>query len=197
MNKTSKPSRTQNRELTALEYTILGFLGIQPQSGYDIIMLFEVGTYRASASAGSIYPVLKRLEALNLITSTLETVHETRPRKVYSLLPAGGQVLDEWLRREPSMAEVLEEYDIAMRKFLAAEARLSRVEVLEWLNAYERVAASALALRESFSRATDNEEALSAHTRLINRWLVLEIEARLHWIREARSRLTGTPQETA
>src|SRR4051812_17319790 len=102
------------RELTTLEYVILGFMGIKPRSGYDIMTSLETGVYRASASTGSIYPILKRLESLELITSTIEAVYETRPRKVYSLLPAGEKVLDEWLRRSPNMAEVIEGYDIAM-----------------------------------------------------------------------------------
>ena len=32
-----------NRGLTTLEYIILGFLGMKPQSGYDIINNFETG----------------------------------------------------------------------------------------------------------------------------------------------------------
>ena len=88
----------QSRELTTLEYTILGLLGMQPQTGYTILSTFESGAYRWSASAGSIYPVLKRLEKQGIVTSKLEVVHEARPRKVYTLLPAGEQLLDDWLR---------------------------------------------------------------------------------------------------
>ncbi|HVO43331.1 MAG TPA: PadR family transcriptional regulator [Aggregatilineales bacterium] len=181
----------QTRELTPLEYVILGFLAIKPQSGYDIINNFELGVYRASASTGSIYPVLKRLEKLELIGSTLEVVYETRPRKVYTLRPAGEQLLDEWLRRPPSMQEVIEEYDIAMHKFLVAEYRLSRAEVLEWLDAYEQVVTASLALRSAIIKATRGE-GLSLHAQLINRAMEFEIDARLAWIKDSQARLRST-----
>jgi len=176
------------RDLTELEYVILGFLGIKPQSGYDIIGNFETGIYRASASTGSIYPVLKRLEKLDLIASMLEAVHETRPRKVYSLLPTGEQTLDEWLRRPPGMPEVIEAYDIAMHKFLVAEHRLSRTEVLEWLDGYEQVVTLSLALRSAVTQATRGEK-LSLHESLVNKSIELEIQSRLAWIKTAQDRL--------
>src|SRR5262245_17145628 len=133
MKKESAQAGSASRELTTLEFVILGFLGVKPKSGYDIMNDLQTGVYRASASTGSVYPILKRLEKLGLITSTIEAVYETRPRKVHSLLPAGEQILDDWLRRPPTMAEVIEEYDIAMHKFLVSEFRLSREEVLNWL----------------------------------------------------------------
>ncbi len=192
MRKEPVHAGSQSRELTTLEYVILGFLGIKPGSGYDMMHNLETGIYRASASRGSIYPILKRLEELGLITSTIEAVYATRPRKVHSLLPAGEQVLDDWLRRTPTMAEVIEEYDIAMHKFLVSEYRLSREEVLEWLAAYEAVANTARTLHSALIAATGTDSPLSAHTRLITRSLMLEIEARLTWIKEAQTRLRGT-----
>ncbi len=191
MKKEAVPNGQQNRELTSLEYVILGFLGIRPQSGYDIMHNLETGIYRTSASTGSIYPVLKRLEKAGLITSTIEVVYETRPRKVHSLLPDGEQLLDEWLRRQPKMSEVIEEYDIAMHKFLVAEYRLNRAAVLEWLDAYEAVANMARVLHDALLAAAETETHLSLHTRLVNRSLMLDIDARLVWIKEAQAQLRG------
>jgi DNA-binding PadR family transcriptional regulator len=191
MKKDPVQAGSPSRELTTLEYVILGFLGIRPSSGYDIMHHLETGVYRASASTGSVYPILKRLEKLGLITSTIEAVYETRPRKVHSLLPAGEQALDDWLRRAPTMAEVIEEYDIAMHKFLVSEYRLSRKEVLDWLAGYEAIVKMAHALHTALMAATGNESQLSEHTQLINRSLVLEIEARLAWTEEAQARLRG------
>jgi DNA-binding PadR family transcriptional regulator len=51
-----------DRELTTLEYIVLGLISLQPQSGYDVVSYFESGAYSWSASPGSIYPMLKRLE---------------------------------------------------------------------------------------------------------------------------------------
>ncbi len=191
MKKEPVQAGSHSRELTTLEYVVLGFLGIKPGSGYDMMHNLETGIYRASASRGSVYPILKRLEKLGLITSTIEAVYETRPRKVHSLLPAGEQVLDDWLRRAPTMAEVIEEYDIALHKFLVSEYRLTREEVLDWLAAYEVTVNTARVLHSALIAATGNESSLSEHTRLINRSLMLEIEARLAWVKEAQTRLRG------
>jgi DNA-binding PadR family transcriptional regulator len=179
----------QTRELTTLEYVILGFLAIKPQSGYGIITNFEMGLYRMSASTGSIYPVLKRLAERGLISSELEAVHETRPRKIYTLLPAGGALLDEWLRRQPSMAEVIEEYDIAMHKFMIAEYRLSRSEVLAWLDGYEKIAEWSRTMRTALDGLPEALPTESIHTALLNESITIEIEARLTWIHAAQARL--------
>ncbi len=191
INKEPRPNKQRDRELTPLEYMILGFLGIKPKSGYDILQSFELGFYRASASTGSVYPILKRLEQLGLITSTLEAVYETRPRKVYSLLPAGAARLDEWLRRTPSLQEVIEEFDIAMHKFMVAEHRMSRTEVLQWLDAYETTVMACRAVHEAIRQAIKNDLEMSLHAQLINRSLILELDARLAWIQEAREQLRG------
>jgi len=119
----------------------------------------------------------------------LEAVYETRPRKVYELLPEGEKTLDQWLRRSPTMAEVIEEYDVAMHKFLVAERRLSRTEVLDWLDAYEQNTNAARDLHHVLAHATAEEAEISVHTRLIQQSLLLEVEARLTWIATAKARL--------
>ena len=89
------------RDLTALEYIVLGLVSLQPQSGYSITSFFEDGSYSWSASPGSIYPMLKRLEDGGMILGELEMEYETRPRKVYTLTESGGKRLDEWLTDTP------------------------------------------------------------------------------------------------
>ncbi|MHB8625167.1 MAG: PadR family transcriptional regulator [Aggregatilineales bacterium] len=184
------------RDLTSLEYVILGFLALKPQSGYTILNNLEIGVYRASASTGSVYPVLKRLEKAGLIASAIEAVYETRLRKVYTLLPAGEQLLDAWLRQPPTMAEVIEEYDIALHKFLIAEYRLSRAEVLTWLDHYEAVTNAALAIRTAIAAIADPDAAISPHAELINHSLKLETETRLSWIHVAQAHLQALSDPT-
>ena len=181
----------QNRELTTLEYTILGLLGMQPQTGYTILNTFESGAYRWSASAGSIYPVLKRLEKQRIVTSQLEVVHEARPRKVYTLLPAGEQLLDDWLRQPPTLHDVIENYDIALYKFVFAESRLSRAEILVWLDVYESITRSSDAMQRVMNDTSRQTGALSLHQELVAESIALETKARLAWIELARQRLTS------
>ena len=191
MKQSAHPAKDRTRELTTLENVILGFLAFEPQSGYAMMNNLETGVYRASASTGSVYPVLKRLEKLGLISSLIEAVYETRPRKVYKLLPSGEAVLDEWLRRDPTIAEVIEAYDLAMHKFLIAEFRLSRAEVLAWLGGYEAVVEATLAIHAALDQATKDEPGLSLHAQLIREAIILEIQARRAWIQAARARLTA------
>jgi DNA-binding PadR family transcriptional regulator len=179
------------RELTTLEYTILGLLGMQPQSGYSIISMFETGAYRWSASAGSIYPVLKRLEKQGILTSQLEVVHEARPRKVYALLPAGEKLLDDWLRQAPNLQDVIENYDIALYKFVFAEFRLTRAEVLAWLDGYEAITRSSDATQHIMNETTRQTDGVSLHQQLASESIALEIKARIAWIELVRQRLTS------
>jgi len=184
----AKPPVTQPRELTTLEYVILSFLAIEPQSGYNILNQLEAGLYRASASTGSVYPVLKRLETAGLANSLIEAEYETRPRKVYTLTETGMKLLDSWLRQAPEMADVIEQYDLMLHKFLIAEYRLSRAEVLAWLSAYEQVTRGSLSMRQAIAAVSD-PDLLSTHVDLINQSLHLEVETRLAWITAAQARL--------
>src|SRR5512138_1711667 len=119
-------SNDAERELTTLEYLVLGLTAQEAQSGYSIITTFESDRYRWSASPGSVYPMLKRLENQGYLTSELESIYETRPRKMYSPTPLGLAVLDEWLRRPLTRGEVAVERDMVLLKFLFMEKRLSR-----------------------------------------------------------------------
>jgi DNA-binding PadR family transcriptional regulator len=126
------------RDLTTLEYIILGLLGTSPQSGYSIMGTLETGVHRWKAGAGAIYPALKRLERHEIISSKLEVVNETRSRKIYSLTPEGEELLDHWLKEPPSPGRAPDEFDLLLVKFLLGEPRLTREEVLALLDTNEK-----------------------------------------------------------
>jgi DNA-binding PadR family transcriptional regulator len=176
------------RELTTLEYMVLGQISLLPQSGYSIIHLFGSDLYRWSASPGAIYPILKRLEEQKFLASELELVHETRPRKIYSLTPLGESILDKWLKRPPTKREVSIERDILLIKFLYIEKRLNRTEVLAWLDAYDQEAAG----YEILLRIPDDPEMAdlrSVHYQLIIEAARMEAKMQREWIQRVRQRL--------
>jgi DNA-binding PadR family transcriptional regulator len=183
MTMTSLPERS----LTVLEYIVLGLIGEMPQSGYSIISMLEEGTHRWSASPGSIYPILKRLEKQGCIIGELEMIYETRPRKMYTLTPLGEQLLDEWLRSPLPWSEVLDERDIVLLKFLFVEKRLSRAEVLAWLDNYEQLTLSFDGPKRVFYESLISESSL--HQQLIHEMTMMELNMQLTWIRMARRRL--------
>ena len=183
-----------NRTLTTLEYAALGLIGMQPQSGYSIISTFETSFYRWSASPGSIYPMLKRLERQEIIVGKLEMTYETRPRKMYTLTPLGETILDEWLKAPLSKSEVAEERDTAMMKFLFAEKRLTRSEVLAWLDNYEKTVE---AYRVMFELQRSPELSVwSMHQQLVAEASLMEVDMQRTWIQRARSQLQTMPLHT-
>lgn len=175
------------RELTTLEYIVLGLIGYTPQTGYSILGALENNTSRWSSSPGSVYPILKRLESQGFIAGELEIIHETRPRKVYRLTPLGETTLDTWLRTQLDVREVLDRRDIALIKFLFAEKRLPRAEIIKWLDDYEKLTDAYDAQRRIFF-----EMALTApslHSQLIQEATMLELNMQRTWIQLARRRL--------
>lgn len=176
-----------SRDLTTLEYMLLGILSTGPQSGYSINSLLENGIYRWKASPGATYPALKRLEKNEIITSEIQVVSETQSRKVYSLTPRGEILLDQWLVAPLTESELLEEHNIMLVKFLFAENRMSRVQVLEFLDEYEkRMDVFDAKLRILYQFAKDVS---SSHQRLIYKSIAMERIAHRRWLRSARRAL--------
>jgi Predicted transcriptional regulators len=92
----------QNTE-SCLSLAILGFLSIEPASGYGLRKIFLNTAARGySASPGAIYPALQRLEAEGFIEGTVEKRDTLRPRMVYSLTGRGKEELIETLRSRSS-----------------------------------------------------------------------------------------------
>ena len=73
---------------------ILSILKQGDTYGYEIMkQLNELSHGRIKWKEGSLYPVLKRLEAENRVKSYWNTTGYGRPRKYYTLLPEGEKAL--------------------------------------------------------------------------------------------------------
>lgn len=177
------------RELTTLEYVVLGFISVEPQSGYSIISTLETGVHRWSASPGAIYPILKRLEQLGLIDGELEIPNEARARKMYRLSEAGYALLDEWLLAPLTNRELLEERDITLLKFLFAEKRLAKEQIVAWLRTYQIGTARYKTARQVVFEVTVPQ--VTPHQRLIWEATLLELEMQERWIEMALEQLEG------
>lgn len=73
---------------------ILGMLGHQPATGYDLQrrIAVQLGSFW-KASFGQIYPALKALEHDALVTSRTSTGAKGRPKVVFMITPAGRKEL--------------------------------------------------------------------------------------------------------
>lgn len=85
----------------------------QPEYGYSLIQKLE--EKNASIEAGTLYPLLRRLEKQQLLKSEWDTT-ESRPRKFYMLSEQGTQVYDrlksEWQTLSQQLATILMEEDV-------------------------------------------------------------------------------------
>jgi DNA-binding PadR family transcriptional regulator len=106
-------------ELNPTARAILGVLSFGPHSGYDI-KAFVDRTLRFfwAASYGSIYPELKRLEAMGLISAS-DDATGGRKRTVYALTDAGRDRLHAWVMSDESLAYELRDEGL-LKLFVAS-----------------------------------------------------------------------------
>lgn len=83
-----------------MKYVLLGFLSLQPMTGYELKKMVSISTGQFySASYGSIYPTLRKLEKEGSVLSS-EGKEGNRVKITYSITPKGEQQLDEWLEQQ-------------------------------------------------------------------------------------------------
>ena len=108
-------------DLNPTARALLGVLSFGPQSGYDIKAFVDSSIrFFWAASYGSIYPELKRLQAMGLIEATDEATG-ARKRTVYSLTQAGHAALREWVTSDEPLAYELRDEGL-LKLFLASNA---------------------------------------------------------------------------
>ncbi|MDH4270850.1 MAG: PadR family transcriptional regulator, partial [Candidatus Aminicenantes bacterium] len=131
------------KKLTTLEYALLGLVGMSPMTGYDVHKVFATTPLaHFSSSPGAIYPALQRLARIGLLEARLDTAKEARPRRVYSLTTAGENALEAWLHQPVSREDLIRGAGAPVLRFSLAGDRLSRAEILDYLESYQKVVAS-------------------------------------------------------
>ncbi|HEX3054496.1 MAG TPA: PadR family transcriptional regulator [Aggregatilineaceae bacterium] len=194
--------RPLDRGLTIKEYSVLGLLGIGPQSSYSLVSMFSVRPRRLHARHHLIRQILKRLERAEIILSELDISSESNPQKIYSLTPTGEMLLDNWLKKPVTMVDILDIPDVLLNKFLFMEHRLSRQDILTWLDSYEQNLDMIHSIRSYFSDT--GIESGWAHEKLTFQYTLMEFEMRRTWLQQARqaiedrsdARVTSGPTES-
>jgi PadR family transcriptional regulator, regulatory protein PadR len=91
-----------------------------PTHGYELaVRLREQALTDAEVERGALYRTLRQLEANGNVGSEWTTATAGPARRVYRLMPAGEQHLEEW-------ATVLEHMSAAMRRFVRDARRPQR-----------------------------------------------------------------------
>jgi DNA-binding PadR family transcriptional regulator len=174
--------------LTEVEGCALGVVWQRgPCTAYEVRMEFAVSsTPRWSASAGSIYPALKRLLARKLVEA--ESEHwGPRSRTRFAITRRGLAQLHRWVGPpfEPGLAGPAFDPLRTRSCFLGAMPRPARARFVDQARRDTRAALDRLRAAAAAPHAAGDFEAMSL------RGSVLELEARLRWLDELRHQLGG------
>ena len=147
--------------VTPLGYALLCEIRQAPRSGYALRRVFEttpLGIF--SGSPGSIYPALKRLERHRLIRA----VGSGRGGR-FEITRAGQEVLEAWLGRPVTVADVSRGTDLELCLLRFAFLQGERKAAVRFLKSFATVAKAREAELEAFL-ASDDGRALPLHGRL-------------------------------
>jgi DNA-binding PadR family transcriptional regulator len=165
---------------TILGYALLGLLGQEPRSGYDLRKIFSTTPFtHFSDSPGAVYPALARLHRRGWVATSRPA--GGRRRQLLRLTPAGRKAWLAWLRRPPTRPDVIRGMDQLMVRFafmgevLPAEAVVRFLETLareidahvEDLRRFRREAAAAMSTtgRLAYDEGVEAYEAAAAWAR--------------------------------
>lgn len=183
-------SRERNLSgLSELEGVVLGIMQrMQPCTAYTIRMELQASPSSYwSASAGAIYPLLRRLERSGLVSGQADP-GDRRGRRLLRLTPAGRDLHRDWMLSGTSIEVASAISDtVRSRTFflgsLAEDDRLQFVtESVQTLEAFLHVA------KRDLDERAESEDPWS---RLAALGAVYQAEARLAWMREVRRQVAG------
>lgn len=105
----SKNPLEEEFDLTPTAWTILGFLSLQPRSGYEIREAAKRSVHFFwGVSDGQLYPQLKVLESLKLIEAP-HGVEGPRSRQRWQLTARGREALRSWLAAPSAHIQIRDE----------------------------------------------------------------------------------------
>lgn len=177
-----------------LECFVLGVIWqLGPCSPYDIRRhLAASPSTQWSASAGAIYPLVKKLEQRKLLRARDQATGK-RPRRMYVITPAGRRVLQAWVGPPLASEAISVAYDP-----LRTRARFLGVASAAQRQAWVKAAEAALA--EVERRVQEWQSSYGGDDpflRLMTRTGELDVQSRRVWLREvgaAVNRGEWTPQ---
>ncbi len=174
--------------LSTLDVAMMGLLRMAPMSGYELRKVFAttpLGVY--SSSPGAIYPALKKLSRLGLVSGTIRTGKTRRPTETFSLTHEGVTALRHALIAPITLDDVAWRMPELMLRFAMMESALSRPQILAALANLESQVRSHVGSLKEFHRKI--AESLSLFGRLIFESGIADYENRALWARRTIDRL--------
>jgi DNA-binding PadR family transcriptional regulator len=182
--------------LVSLKHAILGFVDLEPATGYTLAQRFDGSTASFwSATQSQIYRELHDLERAGLVECEVIPQPGKPSRKLYKITRAGSLELSSWLT---APVDPLQLRDPFLLKFVFAAqleaAALDRALArhAEELQQKREEYKARLAMPEIFSLARSPREALLWRLSIDNG--LVFVEAQLRWTTRARAALSGTEE---
>lgn len=178
-------------ELTELERCTLGVIWRDgPMTAYEVAALYarSLSPYW-SGSAGAVYPLVKRLRQRGLIRG-LRRAWNGKKKTVLEVTDAGRESLREWLTPPlPSDAAAPSHYPLRTRLYFVEvlSDREKRAFFIDAERAVREQLAAAKRQRRRDAEAANTSEAIG------HLGVIYELEARLRWLRAARTALGIQP----
>jgi DNA-binding PadR family transcriptional regulator len=179
----------------SLRAAILGFLALEPTTGYTLKQRFD-GSVRSfwSATQSQIYRELHALQAEGLVGVTAVPGDGKPDRKVYSITPPGRDALAAWL--EQPLEPLVLRHPLLLKLVFAAGLPPERLDAL-----LARYAEAMAATRAGYAARLDDMQifSLAGSGRERDIWaLAIEhgiawCDMELAWIAQARDRLGRRP----
>ncbi|MCG3188649.1 MAG: hypothetical protein LKCHEGNO_00774 [Burkholderiaceae bacterium] len=175
----------------SLRHAILGFLDLEPATGYTLLQRFEgsVGSFW-TATQSQIYRELHALEAAGQVRMTLQPQDGKPARKIYAPTPDGQAALQAWLHQPLEPLQLRDPLQLR----LVFSASVAPAELDAMLAAYQD---TLLTTQDEYRRRLASPQILSLARSVRERALwTLSVEngiawcqSQLDWLRRARLRL--------
>ena len=181
---------TGRQRLTEIEAYALGLVESYGEAtAYRVRQAFASSpSAQGRGSAGSIYPVLRRLESRGLVRERSHATGRRRSRLI-SITPEGRRSLREWLA--PPLAEELGLPLDPLRARVRFLGALTAEERLRFLDEARNLLEGVLDQLEQ--RLLEHQKGGSAWEIAMARGAVMVTRARLAWIEELSQTLESTP----
>lgn len=175
------------RKLSELEGVCLGIIRKQqPCTAYRVRgELKKAPSSHWQASAGSVYPLLERLEDDGLVATTADE-KDGRGRKLLKVTAKGRKALQAWISAGADMLHVSSVTDPVRSRMFFLDA-LPAPKRREYAN--ELIALMESYLADTKARLGQESEAEDLYDYLASLGAVKITEARLEWLRVVRKRL--------
>ncbi len=139
-----------------IQSILLGFLMHQSMTGYDLKKKFTLSfSFFSGLSYGSIYPALKKMERLGLISKQVEIQDGAPNRKIYTITDLGKKQFLESLRAPLALEQPKNSFLMKLFFFADLSPEERKTIAMEHLSSVEQISARLEAVRPEIQSRAD------------------------------------------